>query len=171
MMPDTVQNNPLNGVTEPVVASHVIPFSTRRTSSADASCMFTVTAFRLFKVGGCGLPGAEPTWPCNSRYPAAYTFANGEPAEARACGLATPRVARKMRKNWSLCRWIRPNKLNFCKIIPHEITEKNRSKPSTPRATHPVCSRILLRSAAKAAIKGKEMLAPQFEQNCWTLKT
>src|SRR6266478_3245887 len=66
MMPQTVPNRPMNGVTEPVVASQVMPFSTRRISSADASCMLTVTAFRLFSAGGCGLPGAVPTWLCNS---------------------------------------------------------------------------------------------------------
>src|SRR3982074_3039563 len=86
---------PTNGAREPVVASQDIPFSTRRTSSALATCIFAVTACRLFNFGGCGLVGWPPTWLCNSRNPAEYTEANGEPAEASACGFATPRVARK----------------------------------------------------------------------------
>ena len=57
MMPHTVPKRPMKGVTEPVVASQVMPFSTRRTSSADASCMLTVTALRLFSLGGSGFPG------------------------------------------------------------------------------------------------------------------
>ena len=42
--PHTVPKRPMNGVTEPVVASQAMPFSVRRTSSAAASCMLTVTA-------------------------------------------------------------------------------------------------------------------------------
>jgi hypothetical protein len=57
MIPQTVPNNPINGVTDPVVASHDMPFSTRRTSSAEASCMATVTALKLFNLGGSGFPG------------------------------------------------------------------------------------------------------------------
>src|SRR5215813_7848384 len=103
IIPQTVPNNPLNGVTEPVVASHVIPFSTRRTSSAEVSCILTVTACKLFNLG-VGLPALGTIWLCSSRKPEAYTLANGEPAEDNACGFATPFVALKIRKNWSLCR-------------------------------------------------------------------
>ena len=41
MMPQTVPNKPMNGETEPVVASQDMPFSARRTSSEEASCIFT----------------------------------------------------------------------------------------------------------------------------------
>src|SRR6266566_775284 len=51
----------------PVVASQDMPFSTRRTSSAEASCMLTVTACKLFSLGGCGLLETPPTWLCSSR--------------------------------------------------------------------------------------------------------
>ena len=44
MMPQTVPNRPMKGVTPAVVASQDMPFSTRRTSSVEASCMLTVTA-------------------------------------------------------------------------------------------------------------------------------
>ncbi len=44
MIPQTVPNNPMKGVTPAVVASQDMPLSTRRTSSVEASCMFTVTA-------------------------------------------------------------------------------------------------------------------------------
>ena len=44
MMPQTVPNRPMNGETEPVVASQDMPFSARRTSSAEATCMLAVTA-------------------------------------------------------------------------------------------------------------------------------
>ncbi len=67
MMPQTVPKSPMNGETEPVVASQDIPFSARRTSSADATCIFAVTACKLLSFGGCGLPGPEPTWLCSSR--------------------------------------------------------------------------------------------------------
>src|ERR1700694_5357221 len=73
MMPQTVPKSPINGVTEPVVASQDMPFSTRRTSSADASCMLTVTACKLFNLGGCGLPGALATWLCRPGEPADHT--------------------------------------------------------------------------------------------------
>src|SRR5262249_61260475 len=45
--------------------------------------------------------------------------------------------------------------------MPHEMTEKNNRRPKTPRATQVVCSRIFPRSTAKAAIRKKEMFAPQ----------
>src|SRR5215510_13883646 len=47
--------------------------------------------------------------------------------------------------------------------MPHEMTEKNKRRPKTPRATQVVCSRIFPRSTAKAAIRKKEMFAPQYE--------
>ena len=52
---------------EAVVASQDIPFSARRTSSDAATCIFAVTACKLFNFGGWGLPGAPPTWLCSSR--------------------------------------------------------------------------------------------------------
>src|ERR1700732_5174545 len=55
IMPHTVPKRPMNGATDPVVASHDMPFSTRRTSSAEATCLLAVTACRLFSFGGCGL--------------------------------------------------------------------------------------------------------------------
>src|SRR5690349_23390437 len=51
MMPQTVPKRPIKGLTEPVVASHCMPFSTRRTSSEEACCMVAVTAERLFNLG------------------------------------------------------------------------------------------------------------------------
>ena len=44
MMPQTVPKRPMNGETEPVVASQDIPLSARRTSSAEATAMLAVTA-------------------------------------------------------------------------------------------------------------------------------
>src|SRR5579859_2662645 len=164
MMPHTVPKRPMNGATEPVVASHDMPFSTRRTSSAEATCMYAVTACKLFNFGGCGLVGCPPTWLCNSRKPAAYTEANGEPAEASACGLATPRVARKMRRNCSLWLRMRLNKPTFCRIMAHEIIEKRRSKIRTPRATKPVLARMLPRSIKRTAASTKIVLSPQFQR-------
>src|ERR1700674_5673586 len=49
--PHTVQNNPMNGETEPVVASHDIHFSSLRTSSPAATCICTPTAFAFFTRG------------------------------------------------------------------------------------------------------------------------
>jgi len=46
----------MNGVTPAVVASQDMPFSTRRTSSVDASCMLTFTAWSDFSFGGDGFP-------------------------------------------------------------------------------------------------------------------
>src|ERR1700730_5784812 len=62
MIHQTVPNNAINGDIEPVVVTQDMPFSARRTSSDEATCIFAVTACRLFSFGGCGLPGAPPTW-------------------------------------------------------------------------------------------------------------
>src|ERR1700736_3630435 len=99
MMPHTVPKRPMNGETEAVVASQDMPFSVRRTSSAEASCMATVTACKLLILAGAGLPAAAVIWLCSSRYPAPYTEEYGEPEDASAWGFATPRVARKILRN------------------------------------------------------------------------
>jgi len=65
-------------------------FRRRRTSSAEASCMLTVTACKLFSFGGCGLPGAAANLALQFTVAGGIkTVENGEPALARACGLAT----------------------------------------------------------------------------------
>ncbi len=74
--PHTVPNNPMNGVTDPVVASHGMNFSSFRTSSDVASCIATVTAFRLVNFP-CGL--LDFICDSSSRNPAVYTASSGDP--------------------------------------------------------------------------------------------
>ena len=55
MMPQTVPKRPMKGVTPAVVASQDMPFSTRRISSEEASCILTVTACMVFSLGGAAV--------------------------------------------------------------------------------------------------------------------
>ena len=66
MMPQTVPKRPMKGATPAVVASQDMPFSVRRTSSAAASCMLTVTACMDLSLAGVGLP-VPVTWDWSSR--------------------------------------------------------------------------------------------------------
>src|SRR3984893_17750643 len=91
MIPEIFPKRPLNGDTDLVVSSQDMPFSARRTSSAAANCIFTVTACRLLSLPpALGFEELGETWLWSSRYPKAYTVAYGEPACAKACGLAIP---------------------------------------------------------------------------------
>src|SRR3984957_4314081 len=68
MMPQTVPKRPIKGETEPVVASQDMPFSARRTSSAAANVIFTVTAERLLSLPPeLGFAELGETWLCSSR--------------------------------------------------------------------------------------------------------
>ena len=92
----------MNGATEPVVASHGIHFSTLRTSSAEATCMATATAFWLLSFPRCGF--AVASWLSTSFIPAAYTLARGEleTCAATIFGAAELRLARKALRNWAV---------------------------------------------------------------------
>jgi len=61
MMPHTVPNKPIKGVTEPVVASQDMPFR-RGDFVGGRQCMLTVTACKLFSLADEGLPVLPPTW-------------------------------------------------------------------------------------------------------------
>src|SRR5215472_248093 len=52
---------------------------------------------------------------------------------------------------------MRPNIPHFWKIIAHETREKRRRIARTPRATHPVCVRMSLRSVARIVVSRKMM--------------
>src|SRR5215472_14070190 len=52
---------------------------------------------------------------------------------------------------------MRPNIPHFWKIMAHETREKRRRIARTPRATHPVCVRMSLRSVARIVLSRKMM--------------
>src|SRR5204863_7943153 len=79
-----------------------------------------------------------------------------------ACGFATLRVARKMRRNSSLFRRMRPNIPSFCRIMAQETTEKKSRSRRTMRATKPVCLRMSRRSVTKIAVN-RRMTYPSVE--------
>ena len=119
---------------------------------------------------GIGIAGAGADLALKFAIAKSVDGGEGEPAEAKAWGLATPWVARKMRRNWSPSRWTRPKKPSFWKIMAHETTEKMRRSARTPRATHPVCWRMLPISVKRNAANRKMVLPLSGNENLITSK-
>jgi len=79
-------------------------------------------------------------------------------------GLATPLVARKILRNWSLWRRMRPKRPDFWKISAQETREAKRRMARTTRATKPVCARISKMLPMKMARKRKMISVPHEKQ-------
>ena len=76
--------------------------------------MFTVTACKLLSLRRIGIARAGADLALQFAIAGGVDGGEGRTGGSQsACGLATPRVARKMRRNWSLSRRMRPNRPSF----------------------------------------------------------
>src|SRR5208282_5473019 len=134
MIPQTVPNNPINGVTAPVIASHGTLRSRRVISSEDAICMARWIATRLW------MPPVIPIWRLNSSTAPANTPTSGlgrncSATEAMSCMRCALRKARTKRP---LCPRARRIKRHLERITAQESTLNAMSRRSTDFATGPV---------------------------------
>ena len=139
MIPHTVPNNPMNGVTDPVVASQGIHFSSFRTSPCAAACIVARMAFSLRMRPACGF--ASVNWLSTSFTPALYTATSGDADAVIGLGSFSFFRERNSLRNRSVCRFSIENRLDFWKITAQDTSEKESNISRTTLATQPVCSR------------------------------
>ncbi len=127
MIPHTVPNSPMNGVTVAVVASQFMCRSSLAISSLSPSCSVRSSATRFFTVP------RDLIWRVTSSYPKSNTVASGH---GRNCSAATatafkPADFRKARRNRAFEVRARPKVTHFEKMMAQDITEKINSKTRT----------------------------------------
>ncbi len=117
------------------------PRSSARTSSAADAVSFPRR--RHSHSSDCRRRDSCPTtWLCNSRNPASYRLASGEPPAAarRVRGSARPRPERNTCRNFLVCGSMRLNSRDFERMMAHEKRERKSRIARTIRAIQPVCS-------------------------------
>ena len=139
MIPQTVPNSPMKGVTAPVVASQVSQRSKRVSSDDVAICSARSTDSRL-RIRG--LPGFSlaTAWPSISRVPARKTSGSGLDLSGRHHARMSESFLlwRKTLRNSREARRAALKLEDLWRIMAQEKIEKSKRMPRTIRATSPV---------------------------------
>src|SRR3954468_5703946 len=155
IMPHTVPNNPTNGATFAIVASHCSRRSNRVCSSEPAICIARCTEV-VFLIPVVGLP------PCRrySSYPPSKIDTSGlgrncSETAATSCRRTAFLNARKKRP---LCTRARLYELHLDRITAHEIRLKRRRMRRTTLATIPLCATRFAISPPMIAVRKFKMI-------------